>query len=206
MFDIASSEDFYAALVSDFDDLMTEPHSARRALHCAMTAYHLHEWVWGDWLKHDEQVKAALGIRDKDSYVEWLHASCIWFGFVQSLANGAKHFDRNRGFDSYRVAALPFALDQPNAGLDMGAWDGPIRAMLEAHCRSALMAKATLSLIAVKPRANRVGSPRPMLLKSSSGFGGTFSADTGPVTICQSVAITSIDFLGDHLIEHSFSP
>lgn len=127
MFDIASSEDFYAALVNDFDDLMAEPHSARRALHCAMTAYHLHEWVWGDWLKRDEAVKAALGIRDKDSYVKWLHASCVWFGFVQSLANGAKHFDRNRGFDSYRVAALPFALDQENAGLDMGTWDGPIR-------------------------------------------------------------------------------
>jgi hypothetical protein len=127
MFDLTSAEDFYTALVSDFDDLMAEPHSARRALHCAMTAYHLHEWVWGDWLKRDPATKDTLGIRNFASYVKWLNASCVWFGFVEGLANGGKHFDRDRGFETYRVAALPFALDQPNAGLDMGAWNGPIR-------------------------------------------------------------------------------
>jgi predicted ATPase len=33
MFDIKTAEDFYAALVADFDDFMDEPDSARRALH-----------------------------------------------------------------------------------------------------------------------------------------------------------------------------
>lgn len=27
--------------VDDFDDFMVEPHSARRAVHCAITAHHL---------------------------------------------------------------------------------------------------------------------------------------------------------------------
>ena len=63
MFDLTNSRDFYAILVEDFDDFMAEPHSARRAVHCAITAYHLHEWVWGDWLKHDYDVWKALGIR-----------------------------------------------------------------------------------------------------------------------------------------------
>jgi hypothetical protein len=127
MFDIETSKDFYAALVSDFDDYMDEPHSARRALHCAMTAFHLHEWVWGDWLKRDHVVQKKLGIRDFDTYLKWLNRSCVWFGYVQALANGGKHFDRDRGFETFRVAALPFSLDHPQAGLDMGAWDGPIR-------------------------------------------------------------------------------
>ncbi len=43
MFDVQTAEDFYGVLVADFDDFMAEPHSARRALHCAITAYHLYE-------------------------------------------------------------------------------------------------------------------------------------------------------------------
>lgn len=43
MSDHLSCRDFYAILVEDFDDFMAEPHSIRRAWHCAITAYHLHE-------------------------------------------------------------------------------------------------------------------------------------------------------------------
>ena len=47
-------------LVEDFDDFMAEPHSIRRAWHCAITAYHLHEWVWGDWLKANDKARRLL--------------------------------------------------------------------------------------------------------------------------------------------------
>ncbi len=50
MFDILNASDFYAMLVEDFDEYMDKPHSARLAIHCAITATHLHEWVWHDWL------------------------------------------------------------------------------------------------------------------------------------------------------------
>jgi len=43
MSDHLSCRDFYAILVEDFDDFMAERHSIRRAWHCAITAYHLHE-------------------------------------------------------------------------------------------------------------------------------------------------------------------
>jgi len=128
MFDLANSRDFYAMLVHDFDDYMNEQHSARRAFHCIISSYHLYEWVWGDWLKGDYAVQKALGIRDRESFSAWICRVCIWFIFVRDLANGSKHFSAGKqGLETMRVAALPFALDQPNAGLDMGAWDGPIR-------------------------------------------------------------------------------
>ena len=66
-FEIANSCDLYAMLVADFDDYMAEPASARRALHCAITAFHLYEWVWGDWLKTDFTAWNRLGIRDRES-------------------------------------------------------------------------------------------------------------------------------------------
>jgi hypothetical protein len=53
MFDIITHRDSHAKLKADFDDFANEEDSARLALNCAITAYHLHEWVWGDWLKTD---------------------------------------------------------------------------------------------------------------------------------------------------------
>jgi hypothetical protein len=71
MFDITTSRDFYAKLVADFDDFMAEPDSGRLALNCAITAYHLYEWVWGDWLKTDYVTQKVLGVRDRDSFAAW---------------------------------------------------------------------------------------------------------------------------------------
>jgi hypothetical protein len=76
MFDMVTSHDFYAMLVQDFNDFMNEQCSARRALHCAVTAYHLHEWVWGDWLSKDYGTWKALGIRDRDSFLAWIGHVC----------------------------------------------------------------------------------------------------------------------------------
>lgn len=76
MFDIATSRDYYAKLVEEFDDFIAEPHSARRALNCATTAYHLREWVWGDWLKHDYAVWKVLGIRNETSFARWIEEAC----------------------------------------------------------------------------------------------------------------------------------
>jgi hypothetical protein len=126
MFDIRTSRDFYAMLVEDFDDYVAEPHSTRRALHCAITAYHLHEWVWGDWLKKDLAIQKELGINSKKAFEDWVGGACAWFPDIRDLVNGTKHFSSGQGFETMRVAAAPFAFDQLEAGLDQGAFDGPI--------------------------------------------------------------------------------
>jgi hypothetical protein len=38
IFDISSSQDFYAMLVQDFDDSFEDQQSSRRAIHCAIKA------------------------------------------------------------------------------------------------------------------------------------------------------------------------
>jgi len=53
MFDIITSRDFLAKLEADYTDFKAQPDSARHALNRIITAYHLHEWIWGDWLKTD---------------------------------------------------------------------------------------------------------------------------------------------------------
>jgi hypothetical protein len=125
MFDITTSWDFFQKLEADFDDYMKEPHSARLALNCAITAYHLCEWVWGDWLNTDYATWQQLKIRDLESFKRWIFDVCPWFDTIENLANGAKHF-RTLHFTTARVGAPPFMLDEPLAGFDEGAWDEPM--------------------------------------------------------------------------------
>jgi hypothetical protein len=123
MFDITTSRDFHAKLKADFDDLIKQPDSARLALNCIITAYHLHEWVWGDWLKTDYATWKKLGIRDKGSFLHWLYGAFPYFGYIQALANGSKHFALNQGFDTKLIkndADGPFLVGQPYLLIDFG--------------------------------------------------------------------------------------
>ena len=114
-------------LVQDFDDFMENQSSARHALHCAVTAYHLYEWVWGDWLNKDYVAWKAMGdVRNKESFLAWIDTACPWFPNIQDLANGTKHFLRNQGFESVRIAgynAAPYGMGlygQPYLLIDFG--------------------------------------------------------------------------------------
>jgi hypothetical protein len=62
VFDIVNARDFYQKLLEDFDDFMRQPDSARHAMNCAITAHHMADWVWGDFVKSDAALKARLGV------------------------------------------------------------------------------------------------------------------------------------------------
>lgn len=107
MFDINNSRDFYQKLLEDFDDYMGNLNSARHALNCAIAAHHMHDWVWADFLKEDDQLRAKFGIDKKlTSFIKWIEAQSIWFGMVQSISNGSKHFTRNNAFHAQRVGGF----------------------------------------------------------------------------------------------------
>lgn len=95
MFDIITSEDFLGKLEADYADFKAQPDSTRHALNCIMTAYHLHEWVWGDWLKTDYETWQKIGgIRDKDSFKARLAELGPGMTVVEELTNGTKHFGK----------------------------------------------------------------------------------------------------------------
>jgi len=105
MFDFRDSRDFYLKLLADFDDFMENQDSARHAMNCAITAHHMHDWVWNDFLKGDETTRKRMGIsKDKTDFVRWIDANSIWFGMVQEISNGTKHFGRQPSFETRRVS------------------------------------------------------------------------------------------------------
>lgn len=67
MLDVRTHIYFYEMLVDDFDDFMKEQHSARRAFHCILEAYHLREWVWHDWLENDDAARKRSALRERPS-------------------------------------------------------------------------------------------------------------------------------------------
>jgi hypothetical protein len=97
MFDVRDSRDFYQKLDLDLAEFQASPLSSRAAINCALTAYHLHEWIWGDWLKRAQEVHEKLGITDKRTFLAWIDQNCPWFEAVQDVANGSKHFGRQSG-------------------------------------------------------------------------------------------------------------
>jgi len=68
IFDIQTLLQFYEMLIDDFDDLMRERHSARRAFHCIMEVYHLREWVWHDLVENNQKLKDALKVTSESDF------------------------------------------------------------------------------------------------------------------------------------------
>jgi hypothetical protein len=86
MFDIKNSRDFLEKLFQDYDDLSNNRDSARLAINAALTAYHLAEWVWGDWLQTDYETWRKIGdVRDEASFKAWLDKNCFYFPVCSGL-------------------------------------------------------------------------------------------------------------------------
>ena len=103
MFDINNARDFYQKLLEDFDDYMQRPDSARHAMNCAITAHHMADWVWGDFVRGDASLKAKLGIKKKQDFMAWIDGQTVWYGLVQSISNGSKHFIRENAKGTQKV-------------------------------------------------------------------------------------------------------
>lgn len=97
MFDIEDSIGFYRLMIENYDDFVENSGSSRHAINCAISAYHMAEWIWGDWLKSDYSTWPKLaGVRDKNSFMSWVHQQTPHFRTVQDVANGSKHFAAKR--------------------------------------------------------------------------------------------------------------
>lgn len=106
MFDIKNSADFYRKCLDDYASLLQTPDYAGFAINCAMSSYHLSEWIWGDWLKSDHALKSRLGIRSCDDFKRWVEGQCPFFKTVQSIANGSKHFNRSVSQNTAKIEAF----------------------------------------------------------------------------------------------------
>ena len=98
--------------LDDYASLLQTPDYAGFAINCAMSSYHLSEWIWGDWLKSDHVLKARLGIKSCDDFKRWVGGQCPFFRTVQSIANGSKHFNRSVSGNTVKIEASAVVGDE----------------------------------------------------------------------------------------------
>jgi hypothetical protein len=87
---VSTAREFFDEIVTpDFHDFLADTASLRKAFHCALSLYHLHEWVFAD---HGSQLGDASA-RDFDRR---LCSQSTDFQLIRDIANAAKHMVLNR--------------------------------------------------------------------------------------------------------------
>ncbi len=87
-FDILNSKDFYNKLIDDYNDFNSDTTSSRLAINCAMTAWHLGEWLYSEY---KPQLQATFNTWDH--YRDYLKSNeCVQLEIMQRITNGSKHF------------------------------------------------------------------------------------------------------------------
>lgn len=82
IFEIKTSKDLYNNLQEEYEDLKNDILSSRRAMNCAMMAWHLTDWTFNEYMnKH--------GFSKLGDYRQSL--SCPSLNIMADIANGAKH-------------------------------------------------------------------------------------------------------------------
>ena len=92
MFGITTAADFREKSARDNAALQADVSNADLAINAILSAYHLHEWVWGLVLKPMKPaiVRGAV-LRDYQAWKSWLTTHCPHFSLLEELANGSKH-------------------------------------------------------------------------------------------------------------------
>lgn len=88
-FEIKESKDFFIKLEQEFKDLNNCPESSRYALNCAMTSWHLTDWVY-----HEFNYKARFP--KLSDFQEDLKRQCDSLQIMHDISNGSKHYKLTR--------------------------------------------------------------------------------------------------------------
>lgn len=86
-FDNRNSEDFHTKLCEDYAEFMKDTFSSRVAINCAMTAWHLTEWVYHE---------SFTGTYSKNAFQTKLKAVCPSLQIMNDIADGTKHWVLSR--------------------------------------------------------------------------------------------------------------
>jgi hypothetical protein len=158
IFAIKTAGDFQAKAQEDIRLLLEKINDSSRAMNAILSACHLHEWVWAQWLKAGtpKRLNGTL-IRDKKDFLAWLDVTCPHFKTLQELANGSKH-------------CIPVHSTQEIAGYGRGPYGiGPYGASYLLIDKGASLPLVERWLVASE------------MLAATGAFWAKFFSDNGPI-------------------------
>ena len=111
-FGIVNSRQFLQKLEEDLLDFESNDTSARHAINCAITSFHLIDWTFMQYFKNGG---AYLGMKPKkaiESYRSKIFEECEDLKYMEAIANGSKHCIREN--DPNRLSGLSGDFDSPD--------------------------------------------------------------------------------------------
>lgn len=125
-FDIKTSGVFFIKLLEDYGEFKSDYTSSRKALNCAMTAWHLSDWVY-----HEYNYKEKEEFTHFPSFQKYLKELCPSLQIMHDLTNGTKHYHLARHKPSVEDTELhhggfssDFSNDFDVSGLEISMKDG----------------------------------------------------------------------------------
>jgi hypothetical protein len=83
-FEIKNSKDFLDKLKKDFKDYLDSNNYSRMAINCAMTSWHLTEWIYHEY-NFNKKFK-------KNNYQKHIKKLCPSLQIMHDISNGSKHY------------------------------------------------------------------------------------------------------------------
>lgn len=83
-FDIVSAQDFFRKLEEDYRDFTKDVTSSRNAINCALTAWHLTDWIYNQF--------PNLGFSSLYKFQENIKVQCPSLQIMHDISNGSKHY------------------------------------------------------------------------------------------------------------------
>lgn len=97
-----SSEDLFQKLLSDFDEFSRNLAFTYKAMDCALSAWHLTDWVYNEWKRstygHHGDSKGLGDMRDN------FYLSCPTLKVMHDITNGSKHLELKPGREKSNMA------------------------------------------------------------------------------------------------------
>ncbi len=90
-FDIKCSADFFRKLKEDFNDYQEDTTSSRKAINCAMTAWHLSDWIYNEFINIPSNSFSKL-----EGFQADLKRLCPSLQIMHDITNGSKHHTLTR--------------------------------------------------------------------------------------------------------------
>ncbi len=91
-YEIKNSFDFFKKLLDEREDYLKDPASSRFALNVALTAWHLHEWIFEEY----KNLFISQGLLKLEDFRNFLFQRCRELENFRDLADGSKHFTLTR--------------------------------------------------------------------------------------------------------------
>ncbi len=105
-FDIRTPADLLKKLHEEYQEFLNNPVSSRHAVNCAVTAWHLIEWVWAS--HKQKMMTLSQSIKKEADFKQYISLRCPEIETMQAIANGTKHFkvDKRSGGSNVKAARI----------------------------------------------------------------------------------------------------